>query len=393
MGNLRAKYCIVGMGEVAPPRGTYYGSYWGMAAEAADKALKDAGLTKNHIDGVVFNTAYGPPFPAPAPYAAYFCEYTGINPAWYENYPYGGMPPGATSIHRAAMGIDAGLATTVLVVSTDNFASRFSRGGAIEVLATRATDTQYEGPYGAFPLTNLALVAQRHMYQYGTTSEQLAAVAVAERQWASMNPIAYTHSPITIEDVLNSRMISSPLHLLDTCLVTDGGGAVVVTSADRARASKNIPVWLMGFGEVGFGRYVSAVPDLADINQAEMATRKALGMARVTINDIDIAYPYDPATIATIFYLEQMGFCKKGEGGNFVEGGRIAPGGALPVNTHGGLHSCRHSGFSGGFFHVTEAIKQLRGECGDRQVKDAKLAINIGEGGWFNIGVTILGRI
>lgn len=392
MDGMRGKYCIVGFGEVAPPPKTYYGSYWGMATEAADRALKDAGLTKKDIDGVVFCSAYGPPLPAPSSNAAYFCEYTGLNPAWYETYPYGGTPINGCLL-RAATGIEAGQANTVLVIATDNFLSRLTRGGGVEAIATRATDSQYEGPYGGFTMTHLGMIAQRHMYEYGTTSEQMAAVAVSSRKWASLNPIAQMRELITVEDVLNSRLIASPLHLLDCSLISDGGGAVVITTANRAKDFRNQPVFLLGLGEWGIGRYLPALPSLTDINSFEIATQKALKMARVGLNDIDMVYTYDATTISTIFELEQMGFCKKGEGGSFVEGGRIEPGGELPVNTHGGLLACRHSTFCGGFFHVLEAVKQLRGECGERQVKDAKLAIILSEGGWFNSNATILGRV
>lgn len=400
--NTRKRSAIVGVGEAAPPIGSYNPSHWGLAAEAAGNALKDAGLTKKDIDGVVFCTAYGPPFPYPSSTTGYFCEYTGIGPVWYENYPYGSMPTGAAIVHRAVMGIDAGLASTVLVVSSDNPNSRRSRpdardgrsrSGFIETMAERAFDSQYEWPYGPWAMAAMGLVANRHMYKYGTTSEQMAEVAVAARQWASLNPIAYHRSPIMVEDVLNSRMISSPIHLLDSCVVSDGGTAYVVVGADRAKDFENPPVWIMGIGEKGKGRYLTWADDLADIRVTEMATKQALEMAGVTISDIDLAYPYDASTIFTIGYLEQLGFCKIGEGGSFVEAGRIAPGGELAVNTHGGLMSCRHSGFSGHSFHLAEAVKQLRGGCGERQVKDAKLAILQCEGGWFNQGVTILGRL
>ena len=395
MSGIGGKYAIVGVGEVAPPKGSPYGSYWGMAAEVADKALKDAGLTKKDIDGVVFTTAYGPPFPYPSSTTGYFCEYTGINSVWFENYPYGSMPTGPSVVHRAAMGIEAGLANTVLVINSDNWLTRNSRQGAIEVMASRAFDSQYEWPYGPYPMTIMALMAQRHMYKYGTTSTQMAEVAVAARKWALMNPVSFSYNQapeITIEDVLSSRMIVSPLHLLDCCLVTDGGTAYVVTSAERAKDFKQPPVYIKGMGEMGHGRYITWVPDLADLTIAEKASKQALKMADMTVKDIDLVYPYDPGTILTIIYLEQMGFCAKGEGGSFVEGGRIAPGGELSVNTHGGLLSCRHSAFSGASFHLAEAVKQLRGECGKRQVKDAETAILLCEGGWFNIGVTVLGR-
>ena len=395
MSSMGGRYAIVGVGEVAPPKGTPYESYYGMAAEVSDKALNDAGLTKKDIDGVVFTTAYGPPFPYPSSTTGYFCEYTGMGDVWFENYPYGSMPTGPSVVHRACMGIEAGMAKTVLVVNSDNWLTRNNRQSAIEVMASRAFDSQYEWPYGPYAMTIMGLMANRHMYEYGTTSAQLAEAAVAARKWALMNPVAFSYNSapdITVEDVLNSREICTPLRRLDCCIVTDGGTAYVVTTADRAKDFKKPPVYIQGMGEMGHGRYITWVPDYADLDIAGKATKQAMDMADMTINDIDLAYLYDPATILTIIYLEQIGACPKGEGGRFVEGGRIRPGGEFPVNTHGGLLSCRHSAFAGASFQLSEAVKQLRQECGERQVKDAETALLLCEGGWFNIGVTVLSK-
>jgi acetyl-CoA acetyltransferase len=208
-----------------------------------------------------------------------------------------------------------------------------------------------------------ALAASRHMYQYGTTREQLAEVAVAAREWARRNPKAFARDPLTVEDVLSSRMVSSPLTARDCCLVTDGGGAVVVTSADRAADRPNPPAYLLGAGEAHWHRYISHMPDLT-VTAAVDSGRRAFEMAGLKPSDVDVVQLYDAFTINTILFLEDLGFCAKGEGGAFVSGGRIAPGGELPVNTNGGGLSYGHPGMYG-IFLLIEAVRQIRGAGAD----------------------------
>jgi len=223
-----------------------------------------------------------------------------------------------------------------------------------------------------------AMIAQRHMHEYGTTSEQLAEVAVTMRLHASMNPVAKYRNPITVDDVLSSRIISSPLHLLDCCIISDGGGALVITSAERARDLKKKPVYILGTGEAmrhaGRGKR-----DFLDIAAAQSG-KLAFERAGVTHADIDMGMIYDSFTITVVSQLENLGFCKPGEGGAFVSGGRLRFDGDFPINTDGGgLSSCHP--MMRGMFLVIEATKQLRGECGPRQVKDCKTALVHGTGG------------
>jgi acetyl-CoA acetyltransferase len=249
---------------------------------------------------------------------------------------------------------------------------------------------QFEAPYGlAGPPTGYALAAARHMHEFGTTSEQLAEVAVATRKWAQLNPRAIMHDPLTIDDVLSSRMISWPLHLLDCCLVTDAGGAVVLTSAERARDLAKQPVYVLGTGEASTHVMVSQMPDFARWDAARMAGERAFAMAEVTHADIQLAMVYDAFTIVPIMALEALGFCQPGEGGAFVAGQRTAPGGPFPMNTNGGGLSYTHSGMYG-MFTLVETVRQLRGECGARQVKDAKLALCHGLGGMFSAAATLI---
>ncbi len=390
--NTSGKYSIVGMGEVAPAANEEYKGFWGLAAEAAQRALDDAALKREDIDGVVFYGALGPPFPKPSSYCSYFCQYFGIKPGWWESVPYGGMPPGGLGLVRAIMGIEAGLATKVLVISSDNFRSRLSKDGAIEAMSTSSLDAQYEWPYGPLNISTFGLIATRHMYEFGTTNEQMAAVAVAARQWAQLNPIAERQELITIEDVLNSRVATSPLHVLDICLISDGGGAVVITASEQANDYPQPPVKVLGFGEVSASMTISHVKDLTDIVPTRLATQHALRMADIELGDVDIVYPYDPSTITTIFTLEEMGFCKRGEGGSFVADGKLGPGGSLPTNTHGGLMACRHPGMPGAFFQITESVKQLRDQAEGRQVHDARITLLHSEGGYIGNNVTVLGR-
>jgi acetyl-CoA acetyltransferase len=231
-----------------------------------------------------------------------------------------------------------------------------------------------------------ALAASRHMHEYGTTREQLAEVAVAAREWARLNPKAFRRDPLSVEDVLASRMISSPLSLLDCCLVTDGGGALIVTSAERAKDLRKPPIYLLGAGEAHWHRNISQMPDLTVTASTESGQR-AYSMAGVGPEDVDVAMLYDAFTINPILFLEDLGFCEKGEGGTFVEGGRIAPGGELAVNTNGGGLSYNHPGMYG-LLLLIEAVRQLRGECGERQVEGAEVAIAHGNGGVLSSQVT-----
>ena len=217
------------------------------------------------------------------------------------------------------------------------------------------------------------------MHQYGTTKEQLGAVAVAARQWAQLNPEAFVREPLTLEDYMKARLVADPFGVRDCCLVTDGAAAVVMTRADRARDLCQRPVYLLGGAQSTTHREIASMADLTVTGLAE-AGQRAYAQAGVGAKDIDVVELYDAFTINPILFLEDLGFCAKGEGGRFVEGGRIAPGGALAVNTNGGGLSCVHPGMYG-LFTIVEAARQLAGEAGERQVKDAKLAIAQGNGG------------
>jgi acetyl-CoA acetyltransferase len=247
----------------------------------------------------------------------------------------------------------------------------------------------YETPYRPFlPSTAYALAASRHMHEFGTTREQMAAVAVAARQWALLNPVAWEKKPLTIAEVLAARMVSYPFTVRDICLVTDGGGAIILTSPERAKSLKKPPAYVLGCGQAITHANISSMPDLTVTGTAQSG-RQAYAMAGLTAKDIDVLELYDAFTINPILFLEDLGFCPKGEGGRFVEGGRIAPGGELPVNTNGGGLSYCHPGMYG-LFLLIEAVRQLRGEAGARQVQGAETAIAHGNGGVLSSQSTVI---
>jgi acetyl-CoA acetyltransferase len=238
----------------------------------------------------------------------------------------------------------------------------------------------YELPYNPRdPISSYALAAARHMHEYGTTRRQLAAVAVAARQWAQRNPRAFARDALSIEDVLASRMICDPLSVLDCCLVTDGAGAIVLVRAERARDLGAKPVYLLGCASAQSHRQISQMPDLT-VTPAVQSGKRAFAAARLTPQDVDVLQLYDAFTINVLLFLEDLGFCRKGEAGPLVESGAIAPGGQLPVNTNGGGLSCVHPGMYG-IFTLIEAIEQLRGSAGERQVPRAEVALAHGNGG------------
>ena len=375
---MRGRVAIVGVAESDEMGKLPHKSAFALHAEAARNALADAGLTKSDVDAV---------FSAGLWMAGETAEYLGIRPRYADGTQIGGCSFLA-HVQHAMAAIDAGVCEVALVTHGESGASRIGMPGTR--FGPDSTRLQYEAPFGlAGPPTGYALAAARHMHEFGTTSEQLAALAVSTRKWAQLNPKAMMRDPLTVEQVLASRMIAWPLRLLDCCLVTDAGGAVVVTSAERAKDLKKKPVYVLGSGEATTHVMVSQMPDFARWDAARMSGERAFAMSGVRHADVDVAMFYDAFTIVPVMGLEATGFCKPGEGGAFVSGGRTAPGGAFPMNTNGGGLSYQHTGMYG-IFTIIEAVRQLRGECGPRQVADAKTAICHGLGGMFSSAATLL---
>ncbi|HXZ89225.1 MAG TPA: hypothetical protein VEF07_11675 [Candidatus Binataceae bacterium] len=352
--------------------------------KAARLALDDAGITKNDVDGLITCVSWAEPY---LYHAEMIAEYMQIFPRYCITAPSGGGTTLAI-MHHAASAIVTGICNTVLITMADSQVSGLSRDKAIEAMAT-AGHPQFERPYGPPIPAFYALLARAHEHAYGTTAAQRAAVAVACRKHASLNPAAQMRKPITVDDVLNSRMIADPLHLLDCSLVSDGGAAIVMTSAERACDFRKKPVYLLGTGEGHSHEHVSQAVSLTT-SAAKDAGQRAYAMAGLTPKDIDVAELYDCFTPVVIIELEDLGFCPKGEGGRFVENGRIELGGDLPINTHGGLLSHCHPGHPGSMFSITEAVRQLRGESGPRQVGGAKLALVHAQGGIMSTHCTAI---
>lgn len=346
-------------------------------AEAARNALADAGLEAKDVDAVLAtgrSTANDVP------------EYLGIRPRYIDNTQMGGCSFIAHLQHALGV-INAGVADVVLITHGESGYSRVGMGGG-DRFAPDTPPGQYEMPFGiGGPATRYALAATRHMHEYGTTREQMAEVAVATRKWASLNPRAMMRDPITVEDVLASKPIAWPFNLLDCCLVTDGGGALVVTSAERARDCRKTPVYVLGTGEATCHSIISQMPRFHVWDAAVMAGERAWAMSGVKHSEVDLTMIYDAFTIVPILGLEALGFCAPGEGGAFVAGQRTAPGGDFPLNTNGGGLSYTHTGMYG-MFLLVEAVHQLRGECGGRQVEGAKTALCHGTGGILSASAT-----
>lgn len=340
----------------------------GLMAEAAAFAIADSGVAKAQIDGLYSASSY---YYMPT---LTLGEYLGIRPTTTDSTTIGGCSFVA-HLRHASFALEAGAVTYALVAHAST-----QRSDGKRRVFSASEPSPYEVPYGAlWPISGYALIAQRHMHQYDTLPEHLAEVAVAARQWAVLNPEATAEAPLTIDDVLTSPMICEPLHRYDCCLVTDGAGALIVTSPERARDAHEHPVYILGAAETHTARIVSQLGDFVT-SPASVTAPAALAQAGVDLADIDTFQLYDAFTIAVLQIIEDIGLCPKGEAGPFVEAGTLRPGGALAVNTSGGGLSYRHPGMLG-MTLLLEAITQLRGNGGPRQVHDARLTLVHGLGG------------
>jgi acetyl-CoA acetyltransferase len=372
----RGRVAIVGAAESDIGTVAEGMSVFDLMAQGIVRALADAGMTLKDVDGIFCATTQA------RTSAMSMAEYLKKPDAYIDSTIVGGSSFEVHVAHAQAA-IEAGLCQVAVIAygSTQRSAGRRN--------ASPREYNPYETPFKPFlPATAYALAASRHMHEYGTTREHLAEVAVAARKWAQLNPVAFDRRALTVEDVLSSRMISYPLTVRDCCLVTDGGGAIVMVSADRARTLNKPPVHVLGCGTSITHATISNMPDMTHtgaIASGAIAYREA----GLTAKDMDMAQLYDAFSINTILFLEDLGFCKKGEGGPFVSGGRIAPGGALPVNTNGGGLSYCHPGMYG-LFLLIEAVRQIRGECGDRQVQEHDTAIVHGNGGVLSAQSTVI---
>jgi len=354
-----------------------------MHAEAAAGALEHANLALPDVDALF---TCGLDFMP----SLMVCEYLGIVPSYSSSNSIGGSSFVA-HVHEAVLAISAGACEVALI--THGQTRRSNRGRGVSPRPAHddpwLPDWQWERIYGvASPPSAYALAAARHMHEYGTTSEQLAEIAVSTRHWASLNPRALYRDPITVEDVLSSPWVVYPFHQLDCCLVTDAGGAVVLTTVDRARGLGVPVVEVLGSAVAHTHHMISQMPDLTE-TPACLSGDVAYAQAGVRPEDVDVAELYDSFTYTVLAELEDLGFCAKGEGGDFVTGQRTAPGGDFPLNTSGGGLSYTHPGMFG-IFLLIEAVRQLRGECGARQVPDAEVALVNGMGGYLSSSATAI---
>jgi acetyl-CoA acetyltransferase len=353
---------------------------YSMFCLAAREALAEAGLTLRDVDALFVNYMGEEG-------TVQVGEYLGVQPRYADSTDIGGGSFEAF-VHHAMLAIAAGRCDVALIGYASRQRTRRTRTHVPDTDEDSLT-AQFENPYGLpMPIGHYALIAARHMYQYGTKPEQLAEVAVAARRWAQLNPKAWKREPLTVENVLASPLICDPLHKLDCCLITDGGGAVVLTNAARARDAAKPPVRVLGAGESHTHWNITQMPDMT-VTAGVVSGREAFGMAGIGPHDVDVLQPYDAFTITVLLALEDLGFCQKGEGGDFVEGGRLAPGGELPAMTSGGGLSYNHPGALGVLLLV-EAVRQLRGEAGERQVPDAEIAVAHGIGGLFSSSATVV---
>jgi len=347
-----------------------------LAAHASLLALADAGLRPADVDAVFIAQ------PQDTLAGLSFSQYLGLRPKITDNNRSGGS---AFLLHleHAALALDAGLCDVALVAYGSNQAT------ASGALVQTSLSSPYEAPYRPLrPISSYALAAARHMHRYGTSKRQLAEVAVAARRWAQLNPEAVARDELSLEQVVGARLVSDPLGVRDCCLVTDGAAAIVLTRAERARDLHARPAYVLAAAAATTHADISSMPDLTVTGAVESGAR-AYAQAGVGAADIDVVQVYDAFTINTILFLEDLGFCAKGEGGAFVEGGRIAPGGALPVNTSGGGLSYCHPGMFG-LFTLVESVRQLRGDAGARQVAGAELALAHANGGVLSSQATAI---
>jgi acetyl-CoA acetyltransferase len=355
-----------------------------LCVEAALGAVRDAGLALSDVDGLVTCNSMAQPYMY---HAEAIAEYLGIQPRYCATAAAGG---GATFtvLYQAALAIDAGICDTVVIAMADSLRTGLSREAAM-IMQSSSGHPQYETPYGATVPGYYALIAQAYLHAYGARAEHFAAVAVSGRRHACLNPAAEMQKPITLEDVLASRLIADPLRLLDCSLVSDGGAAVVLTRADRAAHRPHKPVYLLGAGEGRGHEHISQAASLIH-SSARASGERAYAMARLGPADVDFAQVYDCFTPVVLIEMEDLGLCAAGEAGDFFLRGDGEPGGRLPINTHGGLLSHSHPGNPGSMFALTESVRQLRGGQGARQVQDAEIGLVHAQGGILSSHCTVI---
>jgi acetyl-CoA acetyltransferase len=379
--SVKHQVAIIGAAETTELGRIPHLSTIGLHADAAINAIRDCGIEKSEIDGIACA--------GQSPVAV--AQYLGITPTYVDGTGVGGCSF-MLHVRHAAAAIAAGMCNVVLVTHGESGKSRVGAGGWGGG-GDGSLQGQFEMPYGPTgPPTMFPIGVLRYMKETGLTHEQLATVAVVQRQWAAQNPRAMMRDLITVDDVLNSRMVAYPMHLLECCLVTDGGGALIVTSAERARAMAadlpNKPVYLLGTGESSETPMVSQMEDFTTSKAFRVSGKKAFDEAGISHEDVDHLMIYDAFAHLPIYGLEDLGFVGRGEAGGFIGEGNTAPGGKLPLNTNGGGLSYTHTGMYG-MFAIQESVRQLRGTA-PAQVPDVEVSVAHGVGGMFAASGTLI---
>ena len=390
MSKLKGEVAIVGIGE--HPSGRFAEkSAISFALEAAREAIADAGITKDDIDFVMPTGAmFSPQFTTELT-TGRVVEELGLWNVDKNIQVFSGGSSSSNALQMAGALIYAGIAKYVLFVHADKLGTGISMQGGIDLFSTAGISAEWEVPYGQHYSSVAALATQRYMHETGATDEHMSAVCVSNRKWAELNPNAFFRKPLTIEEVQASKMLSTPLRAKQSNMLFDGGGAFVITSAERARDLPNKPVYVLGEGGVVSHFVYSQEPDLARFGWAE-AGRKAFEQAGITAAEIDVAELYDSYPIYQLIAFEQLGFAEFGQGGDMFLKGDTWPGGRIPTTTEGGMLSRGHTGAGGSVSLMIEAARQLMGKAGDRQVPDARFAVETATGGtYFDAQVTILG--
>lgn len=373
--NLRAKAAVVGVAQA----GIGVNQGWQpleLMGVAVQRALDDAGIPLSEVDGLCATTG-----------SHYFAslsaaEYLGIQPS-FTSCDMNGGSSFMSQLMQGVMAIESGLCKTVVIAYGSN--ARSNGGNHAGLIETPEWEQLYRP---RIPVTGYALAAARHMHEFGTTREQLAEVVVAARAWGAMNPDAFVQEKVDLQKVLSAKIVSEPLSVMDCCLVTDGAAAMVLVAKDRAKEYGKKAAYVLGSSSATTHRQIDQMPNLTT-TAAVQSGERAYQMAGIKPADVDVIQLYDAFSINVILFLEDLGFCAKGEGGSFVAAGRIAPGGARPVNTNGGGISCVHPGMYG-LFCMIEAVRQLRGECGDRQIESPEIALAHGNGGTLSSQATTI---
>lgn len=386
--SLRGVAAVVGVAERAPQRYTDDESVLSLLSGVAKDAIADAGVERARVDGLIVHPIGGLPGFVPATVA----EYLGLSPTFAEIVDLGGAT-GAGMVWRAAAAIQAGMCSTCLCLTGTSrrrhpprtavaTADAPRRPRSIQPSRDRSPQAEFDYPYGMIGANvGYAMLATRYTHEYGLTDRQRAKVAVDQRKNANANPAAiFHHQPLTIDEVLASEVICEPLRMLEIVMPAAGAAALVVTAADRVPDARQPPAWLLGAGESVTHSSLAQAPEL-DATGIGIAARAAFAQAGVEPHEIGLASLYDCYTIMVLLTLEETGFCKRGEAGAFVESHDLTFAGDFPLNTHGGQLSFGQPGMAGGMSHVTEAVRQIQGRAGDRQIAGLELAYAHGNGG------------